>query len=182
VNEKIENGRMTAKEPIEAFLADVAVDGEAQPLEQRDMNVLYLRRFQAGSAGLSRMLALPGLTAHRRRLARTAVLVLLAGSLLNQVPPVAKADANTPTTSGVYPAWLDTQRRIARSEGRIRDLQKQQAEIEHSSGVEGAPPATAGAGSGQQDQTVAWQRDIDAERQRLSRLRDDLERLGRLLP
>jgi len=117
------------------------------------------------------------------RLGLVALLALLAGSLGAQVPSASGAGPDTQATNGAYQAWLDLQRQIARSEGRLRDLEKELAEIEPASGAEDATtPAPEDSSSDRQGRAAVWQQAIDTERQRLARLRDDLERLGRLLP
>jgi hypothetical protein len=118
-----------------------------------------------------------------QRLGLVALLALLAGSLGAQVPIASGAGPNTQATEGAYQAWLDLQRQIARSEGRLRDLEKELAEIEPASGAEDATtPAPEDSSSDRPGRAAVWQQAIDTERQRLARLRDDLERLGRLLP
>jgi hypothetical protein len=125
----------------------------------------------------------PGKMVRRRRLARAALIALLAGSFVVQAPITCGAGTETPTTTtGIYRAWLDLQRQIARSEGRISDLEKQLREADRTGRLEGAASADGGVRPGAQEQRVEWHGEIIAERQRLSRLRDELERLGSLLP
>lgn len=103
---------------------------------------------------------------HRRWLP----VALLAGMLV--LGPAAGATEPGPAGSGLYLAWIALQRQIGRSEGLIRDLEKQQQELRGADAANVAEPA----------RISRWQREIDAERRRLAKLRADLERLTGLLP
>ncbi len=108
----------------------------------------------------------------RQDLRRVAAAGLVTGSLTMGAAVAVAEESTRQADAGVYRTWLALQRQVARSEGLIRDLEKQQAELERLQPGRGASP----------DKAAGWQRESDAERGRLSRLRDDLERLEAQMP